>query len=122
MRPTGGAGDGTYVVMQRLVAWAGLQAVPHEIAIEEDGSGAERGLGQLQHHADLQDEIDAFAAQCALFFGRHAVDDGRRLDQLILGEDPLLLCFDDGGRRRAWPFAHRGRRSGCCRNHGSRWD
>jgi hypothetical protein len=55
--------------MQRLVARAGFQAVAHKIAMEEDGRGAERGLGQLQHHADLQDEVDALAAQCALLFG-----------------------------------------------------
>lgn len=50
-----------YVVMQ----WLGgirlrLQGVPHEVPIEEDSGRAESCLGEFEHHAHLQDEVDAF--------------------------------------------------------------
>ncbi len=85
-------------MVQRLVPRPRLQAHPHEISVEEDGSSTERRLGQLEHHPDLQDEADAFPPQCTLFFRRHAVHDRGRVEQLIFCEYPLLLGFDDGGR------------------------
>ena len=96
--------------MQRLVTWPAFQAVAHEVAIEEDGGSAQSGLGQFEHHADLQDEIDTLASQSTLFFRRHAIDDCGRLEELVFGEDPLLFSFGDGGRRGARAFAH-GRRT-----------
>jgi len=84
--------------MERLVAWPALQAVAHQVAVEEDGGGAERRLRQLEHHADLQDEVDALSSQRALFFGGHAVEDGRCLEKLLVGKNPLLLGFCDGRR------------------------
>lgn len=47
-------------MMQRLVPLPRLQAIAHHVAVEEDGGCAQRGLRQLKHHADLQDEVDAF--------------------------------------------------------------
>jgi hypothetical protein len=60
-------------------------------------------LWQFEHHPNLQDEIDAFPPQHALFFHRHSLQDRGRAIQLLFKEDPLLLCFDN--RRWWWPWA-----------------
>ena len=62
-----------HIVVKRLVAWPWLQTAAHQVAVEEDSGGAERRLWELEHHAHLQNEVDALAPQRALFLGRHAV-------------------------------------------------
>ena len=69
---------GSYIMMQWLITWPAFEAIAHQIAVEEDSGSAQGRLRQLEHHAHLQDEIDAFAAQCALFVRRHAVNNGGR--------------------------------------------
>lgn len=96
-------------MVQRLVAWPSLQAVAHEVTIEKHSGSAQSRLRQLEHHADLQDEINTFASQRTLFVRRHAVDDCGRLEELVFGEDPLLFGFSDSRRRWARAFAHRRR-------------
>jgi hypothetical protein len=39
--------------MERLVALVRLEALAHQVAVEEDGGGAQRSLRQLEHHAHL---------------------------------------------------------------------
>lgn len=41
----------------------------HVEAVKEYRSGGEGDLGQLEHYSDLEDEVYAFAAVFALFFG-----------------------------------------------------
>lgn len=43
-----------------------LEAGSHEISLEKDGGSAEGELGQLQHNATLDDEVDALSTQLAL--------------------------------------------------------
>jgi hypothetical protein len=60
--------------MEGLVSLPWFQALAHQVAVEKDGGGAQRGLRQLEHHAYLQDEVDALAPQCAFFLCRHTVE------------------------------------------------
>jgi hypothetical protein len=60
--------------MEWFVAFFLDQGMPHQEAIEEDGRCTESCLGELQHDADLRDEVGAFAAQLSLFFRRHPIE------------------------------------------------
>ena len=46
-----------------------------EEAVEEDAGGGEGELGELEHDANLSDEVDAFAAVFALLLGSETVED-----------------------------------------------
>ena len=63
--------------------------VTHIEAMKEDIGGRERDLWELEHDADLEDEIDAFAAVFALFLRGEAVKDRGRTEELLFGEEPL---------------------------------
>jgi hypothetical protein len=74
-------------------------AVPHEEPVEVDGGGRQSELGQLQHDADLGDEIDTFAATSMLRFNLHTVKLGWRTSEFFICEEPLgLRCVEDGIR------------------------
>lgn len=66
-------------------------AVSHEEPVEVDGCGRQSELGQLQHDADLGDEIDTFAATNMLRFHLHAVELRWRTSELFICEEPLGL-------------------------------
>ena len=47
----------------------------HIETVEEDGGRGEGDLRQLEHDADLEDEVDAFASVFAFLFRGKAVED-----------------------------------------------
>ena len=52
-----------------------LHRMPHVESVEEDGGCREGDLGQLEHYADLEDKVDAFAAIFAFLFRGKSVED-----------------------------------------------
>lgn len=73
-------------MVQRLIALPALKRVAHHIAMKEDGRRAESRLRQLKHHADLENEVHAFATEIAFFFGGHAIEDRGCQQKLFFGE------------------------------------
>ena len=61
--------------MKARPAGRSLHWMAHVEAVKEYRSGGEGDLGQLEHYSDLEDEIHAFAAVFALFFGGKAIED-----------------------------------------------
>jgi hypothetical protein len=59
--------------MEWLVTWLGLEALAHQVTVEEDGGGTKRRLRQLEHHAHLENKVDALAPQCSLLLCWHAI-------------------------------------------------
>jgi hypothetical protein len=48
----------------------------HVEAMQEYIGGSEGDLGELEHDADLEDEVDAFTTVLAFLFRREAIEDG----------------------------------------------
>lgn len=91
----------------RRVAVIVDHAVAHEEAVQVDGRGGERDLGQLEHDADLEDEVHAFAAGFALILGGEAGEDGGCKEELGFGEEPLGFgdeeeLIREGGGKARW--------------------
>lgn len=70
-------------------------AVAHEETMEEDGCRGERDLWELEHDADLEDEIDALAAIVPLLLGRETIESGWSAEEFGFGEKPLRLCPEE---------------------------
>lgn len=70
-----------------------LQTRAHQEAIKEYRSGRQRELWQLEHDADLHNEINPFTAQVSLLGDAHAVLDAGRIGQLGIGEQPLRFSL-----------------------------
>lgn len=62
--------------MQTLTARDINHAVAHEEAVEEDGRRGERDLGEFEHDADLEDEINTLAPIVPLFVGGQPIESG----------------------------------------------
>lgn len=62
--------------MQTLTAGDINHAVAHEEAVEEDGRRGERDLGEFEHDADLEDEINTLAPIVPLFVGGQPIESG----------------------------------------------
>ena len=77
----------------------------HIKAMEKDIGGRERDLGELEHNADLEDEVDAFAAVLALFLRGEAVEDGGRAEELLFGEQPLGFGEKEDFAGKCWRLA-----------------
>ena len=52
-----------------------LHRMPHVESMEKDGGCREGNLRQLEHYADLEDEVDALAAVFAFLFRGESVED-----------------------------------------------
>lgn len=61
----------------------------HEEAVQVHRGGGEGDLRELEHDADLEDEIHAFAAGFALLLGGEAGEDGGREEEFGFSEEPL---------------------------------
>ena len=83
----------------------------HEETMQEDISGSEGDLRELEHDTDLQDEVDAFAAILALFFRGEAVEDGRRAEELVFREEPLGFGKEEKFAWKGGSLARRRHRS-----------
>lgn len=77
--------------MQALTARDINHAVAHEEAVEEDGRRGERDLGEFEHDADLEDEIDALAPVVPLLVRGQAIESGGSAKEFWFGEKPLRL-------------------------------
>ena len=57
--------------------------------MQEHRRGRERDLRELEHDADLENEVDAFGTVFALGFGGEAFEDGGCAEELVFCEKPL---------------------------------
>ena len=99
--------------MELLVSLAYLRAVAHRVAVDEDGCCAQRDLWQLEHHVNLQNEVETLTPQLPLRFYWHAVSYQAR-SRVEVGEVARAVVrgvdgLDVGGGRRV---GERGR-AGC---------
>lgn len=91
-----------------------MQGMPHQEALEEDAGGVNGQLLDLEHDADLQDEVQAFGAKVALRGEGEAVSYGGGVGDFCFGEEPLGFCFCED--RRGWFGGGLEKRvgDGCC--------
>lgn len=76
-------------MVQCLLIWAIDETDTHEEAIEVNGGGRQSEFGQLEHNADLTDEVDALCAYLLFLARSHAMLNRWRVQQLLLTEEPL---------------------------------
>lgn len=63
----------TYVVVHGFATFYSLQRMPHHKSVEKHGRCGDGDLWHLEHHADLLDEVDAFASSFALIGKWHSI-------------------------------------------------
>lgn len=83
----------------------------HVETMQEYIGGGESDLRELEHDADLEDEVNAFTTVLTFLFRREAVEDGGCAEELQFGEEPLGFSEEEELAWECWGLA-RGRHGG----------
>jgi len=86
-------------VVHAAVILLRVHAYAHEEAVEEDACGRNSKLGELEHNSGLIQKIDALGSAITLVGRGKTIQNGRRVGQFGLGEDPLAVFgrhFENG--------------------------